>query len=238
MPSFSSWGASEKPFMPRRTKSAVCFRPLGMRLGDRRRRSSAFPASGPTVMKFFEPFRIHEPSLCFSATVFIVRARRCRTRCSVKPNAPSISPFAGRRGGCRASALSVPNLRRGSQKSELLTLAMTPQLAHAFESLDHERVADVVEPGAAVLFGDGDWPRKPSSAILATVDLRRPAAGLVELRSLRLNLARREIARGLLDELLLLAEIEMHHLDCITRPQRAASKGRIAQFGGSAGGGR
>ncbi len=86
-------------------------------------------ASGPAVMKFFDPLSTKEPSPCLSATVSMVRASEPLVG-SVRPKQPSILPAAV---GARISRCwcSVPNLSKGSQKSELLTLMITPELAQA-----------------------------------------------------------------------------------------------------------
>src|SRR5207237_769562 len=58
--------------MSRFTRSAVCFGLSGC--GSVTAKTITCSASGPTVMKFFDPLTIQLPSLCFSPTVSIVRA--------------------------------------------------------------------------------------------------------------------------------------------------------------------
>ena len=134
-------------------------------------------ASVPLVMKILLPFRTYSsPS---RTAVVRIAAGSLPASGSVSAKQPSIWPRAS---GLKYSSFcaSVPNLRIGSQTSELLTDRITPLLAQTpAYLLDDEAVRKRVHAGTTVLL----WDRHPSQSELPGLGekLTGELAGLVDL---------------------------------------------------------
>jgi hypothetical protein len=82
------------------------------------------------VIQFFEPLMTKLPSPSRSPRVFMVRASE-PLEGSVSAKQPEHGRRLARAPASASSAPSLPKRMQGSQTSELLTLMITPQLAHA-----------------------------------------------------------------------------------------------------------
>jgi hypothetical protein len=80
--------------------------------------------------------------------------------------------------------------------------------AGARDLLQRDRVRQGVHPGAAPAFGD--HRAKQSELAELREDLRRELVAAVDLGRARQDLARRQVARGVLNQLLLGRQIEVH----------------------------
>jgi hypothetical protein len=103
----------------------------------------------------------------------------------------------------------------GVGRNVLLLLRVAPEAQDGIAKadpgnlLDHNRIGDMVEPGAAVLFRNVDAGKSQLGGFLEGVV--GELTGFVDFVGKRFDFVVRELARGLLDHPVLFAQFQVHH---------------------------
>ena len=163
-------------------------------------------ATGALVMKFFVPLSTQRSPSSDGA-----RALRLRVGAGLRLGQREAADLLARREvGQPARALGVVALvedRRAHQRA-LHRHRDRRRRAGARDLLQRDRVGEGVHPGAAPAFRD----HRAQQSELAELreDLLRELVAAVDLGRARQDLARRQVARGVLNQLLLGRQIEVH----------------------------